>query len=119
MCSRISFLDSGEEFCMNGNICDDNRFLDTDGKHCVSECETNLWMQDKATQEKMCVTACPETAPIEEAGVCKTCADATNNERQFWNGAECVAACPLSRDNDNVCRPCVELDAKKPFWDGT
>lgn len=46
-----------------------------------------------------------------------SCADATNNERQFWDGTDCVAACPLAWDDNRICRTCAELGATKPFWD--
>lgn len=48
---------------MNADTCGNSLFLDMDGKYCVSECETKLWMQDKTTNEKKCVETCPETIP--------------------------------------------------------
>ena len=99
------------------SACGDDLFLDEDGKHCISSCESGLVVRVKTTSEQMCVSACPDTAPIEQDGFCLSCVETTDIETPFWNGKECVA-CPEHLPNTNyatgTCVPACPAD--KPYW---
>lgn len=118
-CSRILLSDDGAEVCLDEQTCKDGFFLATDGKYCVSTCGDNPWAQDKTTKEKKCVTTCPDTAPIEKDGACIICADATDLELPFWDGAKCVPCPETSPNLDLVTKTCVSAcPSGKPVWTG-
>ena len=65
-----------------------------------------------------CVPACPDTAPkATSEHVCRKC-DETLDKGRFWDGEDCVAACPYTWDENGICKTCEELNSKTPFWDG-
>lgn len=69
---------------------------------------------DPATQR--CYSVCPDTAPKATAErTCRKC-DELQDKGHFWDGTDCVSACPFTWDANGVCRTCAEMDSTKPFW---
>lgn len=122
-CARILSPDDGLKICMKAHSCGDNLFLDTDERHCVPACRTNLSVQDKAANEKKCVTTCPDYAPIKYYDACKTCAETTDQSRPVWDPNSLACRACTAKDGgpnwDNAKQQCVPAcPAEKPFWTG-
>ena len=116
-CPRVLLSDDDKETCMHSKTCDDNLFLDEDGKHCISSCENKLKIYNRTTGETQCVSSCPVTSPVEKDGFCRSCSDAYDIYHTFWNGEECVP-CPEELPNlDRATKTCAPAcPADKPYW---
>ena len=67
-----------------------------------------------------CITA-DSSKPYWDGESCVSCAAGTDSSNPYFNSESktCVTSCPLTYDENNVCRTCAELDENTPFWNGS
>ena len=62
-----------------------------------------------------------ESLPYWDGASCVSCSAGTDSLNPYFNSGSktCVTKCPLTYDENNVCRTCAELDKSMPFWSGS
>ena len=106
-----AFWDPNVEKCVT--VCPDVRPKVESGV-CNACPEKTIWKNGECVE---CAKANP-ARPIwdDKTSTCRACG--ADDEGLFWDGAQCIEKCPQTANIQRVCKTCVDIDSKKPYWDG-